>query len=144
VVHVLTEVLRSIHQSLRAGGCLLVIQPAPGNALIEVEIGGDVKFSHELEEPNFLRYLEATKVSIGNAVGEGLYVIEDEGTTPDEGLYHCSEYSSLDEWILDRKPFCEDWDAFHAMSATIRELVGREEHRILEYYREHTVLLRRC
>ena len=108
MVHVLGEVLRRTHRSLRAGGFLLVIQPTPANSLIELEIGGELKFSQELQMPNFLGYLKATEVSLAKAVGDGLYAIEVEATTPDEGQYHCSEYSSLDEWIEDWKPFCED------------------------------------
>jgi hypothetical protein len=143
VVHVLGEVLRKTHRSLRADGSVLVIQPTRANSLIKLEIGGQVRFSQELQMPNFLGYLEATELSLANAVAEGLFATELEATTPDEGQYHCSEYGSLEEWIEDWKPFCEDLDPFHAMSATIRNLVGREGHRVLEYYRQYEVLLRK-
>jgi len=143
VVHVLTKVLRRIHQSLRDKGSLLIIQPTPENSTIQLEVEGNTKFSEELKEPNFLRYLEATSASIGNIVSEGLFVIEDEAITPDEGSYHSREYDSLDEWVEDHKPFCEDLEAFNEMSVKIRSIAGKQEHRILEYWREDKVLLRR-
>jgi hypothetical protein len=143
VVHVLTKVLRKIHQSLRVKGSLLIIQPTSENSTIQLEVEGNTKFSEELKEPNFLRYLEATSASIGNIVSEGLFVIEDEAITPDEGSYHSREYESLDEWVEDHKPFCEDLEAFNAMSVKIRNIAGKQQHRILEYWREDKVLLRR-
>ncbi len=143
MVHVLTEVLRKIHQSLRIKGSLLIIQPAPENSTIQLEVEGNAKFSEELKEPNFLRGLEATRTSINNIVGEGLFVIEDEAITPDKGFFHCREYNSLDEWSEDHKPFCKDLETFNAMSVKIGIIAGRQEHRILEYWREDKVLLRR-
>ena len=143
MVHVLTEVLLKIHRSLKVNGSLLIIQPTPENSTIQLKVEGNITFSEELEEPNFYRYLEATSASINNLVGEGLFVIEDEAITPDEGCYHCSEYDSLDEWVEDHKPFCRDFEAFNAMSVKIGNIAGKQEHRILEYWREDKVLLRR-
>ena len=143
MVHVLTDVLRKVHKSLRTDGSLLIIQPAPVNMIIELEVEGSVEFCEELEEPNFDEYLEATKVSIHNVLAEQLFVIEHEATTPDEGLYHCNEYDSLDEWIEDHRPSCVDLEAFDEMSARIRDLASGRDHRILKYWREYTVLLRK-
>lgn len=143
MVHVLTGVLRKVHKSLRTDGSLLIIQPAPVNTIIELKIEGNVEFSEELKEPKFHKYLEATRVSIHNVLAEQLFVIEHKTTTPDEGFYHCDEYDSLDEWIKDRKPFCEDLEAFDEMSVRIRNLASGRDHRILEYWREYKVLLRK-
>ena len=143
MVHVLTNVLRKVHESLRADGFLLIIQPAPVNTIVQLEVEGDIELVEELEESNFHKYLEATRVSICNVLVEQLFVAENEATTPDEGSYHCDEYNSLDEWIEHHKPFCEDLEAFDAMSVRIRDLASGMEHRILEYWREYKILLRK-
>ena len=143
MVHVLTDVLRKVHKSLRTDGSLLIIQPAPVNAIIELAIKGNVEFSEELKEPNFDKYLEATRISIHNVLTEQLFVIEHEATTPDEGLYHCNEYNSLDEWIEAHRPSCEDLEAFDEMSAKIRNLARGRDHRISKYWREYKILLRK-
>lgn len=141
MVHVLTNVLRKVHKSLRTSGSLLIVQPAPVNAIIELEIAGNIEFSETLQEPNFNKYLEFTKVSIHIVLIEQLFVIKQETITPDEGLYHCRGYQSLDEWIEDHKPFCEDLEIFDEISAKIKQLAKGREHRILEYWREHKILL---
>lgn len=142
-MHVLTDVLRRVHKSLRTDGLLLIVQPAPVNAIIQMEIEGSIEIE-ELEEPNFLRYLEATDFSIRNVLAERLFVVEDEATTPDKGLYHCNEYDSLDEWVKDRTAFCEDRETFDALSTKMQSLASGREHRIFEYWREHEILLRKC
>jgi hypothetical protein len=143
VVHVLTDVLRRVHRSLGTDGLLLVIQPAPVNAIIQMEIGGCIEFNEEFEEPNFLRYLEATHVAIRNVLSEQLFAVENEATTPHEGLYHCNEYDSIDEWVEDHTPFCVDGVAFAALSMKMRSLASVREYRIFEYWKEYKVLLRK-
>ena len=143
MVHVLNNVLRKVHQSLRAHGCALVVQPAPVDPIMELEIGGKIAYRGELKKPNFRRYLSATAVSIRNIVDEHLFVIEAEATTPDRLFYHADEYDSVDEWIADRRPLCEDLEAFDAITATMRDVAGRREHRVVHYSREYKVLLRK-
>ncbi|MFB0546211.1 MAG: hypothetical protein ACETWB_04820 [Anaerolineae bacterium] len=108
-----------------------------------MEIEGSIEFSEEFEEPNFLRYLEATDISIRNVLAERLFVIEDEATTPDDDSYRCNEYGSLDEWVENHAPSCEDLEAFDALSARMRSLASGKEHRVFEYWREYKVLLRK-
>ena len=135
--------LCKVREALRTNGSVLIIQPAPVNTIIEVKIEGNIEFSEELMEPNFHQYLAATRASINNVVGKQLFVVEDEATTPDEGFYLCNEYGSLDEWIEDHKPSCEDMAALEAMSANIRNITSGREHRILKLWREYKVLLRK-
>ena len=136
MVHVLKEVLRKIHGSLKASGFLLIVQPAPVKTIIQLEIDGKIEFNEEFEEPNFCQYLKATSVAVINVVEEKLFTKENEAIIP-----ACNEYDSIDEWVEDHKPFCEDLDAFVAMSAKIRDMANGRAHRVLEYWREYQVLL---
>ena len=141
MVHVLTSVLRRVHRSLRTNGSLLIVQPARENTIVQLVVGGNVEFCEELEEPNFDKYLEATGLSIRSVLAERLFVLEAEATTPDEDLYHCRDYDSLDDWVEDHRPFCEDLEAFDGVSARIRNLVRGREHRIRKLWREDKILL---
>ena len=143
MVHVLTDVLRKVHKSLKTNGHLLIIQPAAVNAIIQLEIAGNVEFSEELQEPNFNKHLEFTRDSIRNVLAEQLFVIDQEAITPDEGFYHCREYQSLDEWVEDHRPFCRDLEEFDQISARIKNLVRGREHRILEYWRGYKIRLQK-
>ena len=140
MVHVpdLDAVLRKVWRALRSDGLLLIIQPAPANTITQLEVEGKIEFVDELEEPNFSAYLEANRVSICNALADHLFTTEAEITTLEESLYN-----SVDEWIEDHRPFCKDLDAFDAMSVQIQSLVRRREHRILEYWEEYRILLRK-
>jgi hypothetical protein len=142
VVHVLTNVLRKVHQSLRKGGSLLIIQPAPMDVIIELEIAGKIKLSEAFHEPNFRKILGFTDEAIHNALTEQLFVIVQEATSPDERLHH-AEYRSLDEWIEDHKPLCDDLEELDKLSAKLRESVKGKDHRIIEYWKETTLLLRK-
>jgi hypothetical protein len=109
-----------------------------------MEIGSSIDLEEEFEEPNFLRYLKATDIAICDALSEGLFAVENEATTPDEGFYHRNEYDSVDEWAEDHAPFCEDREAFAALVAKMRNLASGKEHRVSEYWKEHKILLRKC
>lgn len=143
MVHVLNGVLCKVHQSLRANGCVLVVQPALVNPIVELEIGGDIEFRQELKKPIFRRYLEATAVSLRHVIDDRLFVMEHEATTPDGLAYHPDEYDSLDEWINDRRPLCEDLEAFDATTASMRDVARGRDHRIVYYSKEYKALLRR-
>ena len=143
MVHVLTSVLKKVHRALRAGGGVLIIQPAPLASIVAVEVAGVAEFCEEFEGPNFRRYLVANGEAIRRAVDEGFFAIDTEGTTPGEGLYHCRSYDSVDEWIADHQSFCEDVEEVEAMSDRIHDVVGPRTHRVLEYYREYRALLRK-
>ena len=143
MVHVLDGVLCKVHQSLRANGCVLVVQPAPVNPIVELEIGGDIEYRQELKKPDFHQYLKATAVSIRHVIDQHLFVMEHEATTPDGLAYHPDEYDSLDEWIDDRRPLCEDLAAFDALTARMREVARGRVHRIVHYSKEYKVLLRK-
>ena len=143
MVHVLNNVLIKVHQSLRAHGCVLIVQPAPADPIVQLEIWGKIEYRGELKKPNFRRYLRATAVAIRNVVDEHLFVIEAEATTPDRLFYHAEEYDSLDEWVEDRRPLCEDLEAFDAITATMRDVARGRAHRVIHYSREYKVLLRK-
>ena len=143
MVHVLTEVLLKVRKSLRDNGILLIIQPSQENSRIDVEIDANVKFSEDVYEPNFQKILSATRLSILNVVEQGLFRSECEAITPVDGSYHCNEFDSVHECVEDRKPFCEDLATFTAMSEKIQSLVEGKAHRVFEYWREYSVLLRK-
>jgi hypothetical protein len=130
------DVLRRVHESLRIDGLLLVMQPAPANATIQMEIENSSGFKEEFKEPNFLRYLKATDVAIRSVLGERLFAVENEATTPQR-----NEYASIDEWVEDRTSFCEDQEAFAALQAEMRSLASGREHRVFEYWKEYEILL---
>jgi hypothetical protein len=111
---------------------------------MELEVGGEVAYRGELKKPNFRRYLRATAVAIGNVVDEGLFVVEAEATTPERLFYHAEEYDSIAAWIEDRRPLCEDVEAFDALAARMREVAGGREHKVTHYSREYKVLLRKA
>ncbi len=142
MVHVLTEALGKAHQSLRKGGALLITQPAPMDSIIELEIAGKIELSEAFHEVNFRRYLELTEAAIHNALSSQLFIIEVEAITPDEGFHH-KEYPSLDEWIADYKPLCEDLEELRELSARIRNWVGGKDHRIIDNWKESRLLLRK-
>jgi hypothetical protein len=132
-----------VHQSLRANGCVLVVQPAPVNSIVELQIGGDIEFRQELKKPIFRRYQEATAVSLRHIIDEHLFVMEHEATTPVGLAYHPDEYDSLDEWIDDRRPLSEDLQEFDAITASMQEVAKGREHRVVYYSREYKALLRK-
>jgi hypothetical protein len=131
-----------VYQSLRANGCVLVVQPALANPIVELEIGGDIEFRQELKKLNFQRYLKATALSIRTVIDEHLFVMESEATTPDGLAYHPDEYDSVDEWIDDRRPLSEDLHEFDAITASMREVARGRDHRIVYYSKEYKALLR--
>ena len=139
----MTEVLRKVGKSLRTDGSVLIIQPSPVNPIVEVMVDGFVEFREVTNEQNFRRYLRATADAIQKTVGERYFEIVCEATIPEVDSYHCKEYDTLDEWVEDRISFCEDIEAFSAMSERIRNLVGGRAHRVSEYWREYKVLLRK-
>ena len=139
----MTEVLQKVGKSLRTNGTVLIIQPSQENPIVEVMVDGFVEFREVTNEQNFRRYLRATAEAIQKTVGERYFGIVCEATIPEGDSYHCNEYDTLDEWVEDRISFCEDIEAFSAMSERIRNLVGGRSHRISEYWREYKVLLRK-
>jgi hypothetical protein len=132
-----------VHKGLRAEGLLLIVQPAPVDPIIHLEIGGRIEVDEELNEPNFNRYLEATEVSIHNVISEHLFVLEDEATIPEEDLFHTVEYDSIDEWVDDCRLTCEDLMPFDTLVARMRDVAGRRKHKVIRYWKEHRVLLRK-
>lgn len=137
------EVLRKVGKSLRNEGKVLIIQPAIENPIVEAEIDGRVVFREVTNEQNFRFYLRATVTAIHQTVEEGTFDIVSEATTPDGNSYLCNEYGSVEEWEEDRLTYCEDIEAFTAMSEKIQALVHGHNHRVLEYWKEYKVLLRK-
>ena len=138
MVHVLENVLRKVGKSLRPNGTLLLIQPARENSIIKIEVDGKVKFSEESDEPNFLKYLDATTQSISTVTHGGVYRLESEETTP-----MCDEYDTVNKWIKKYKIFCEDLEWFEIFSEKIRDLVKGYEHKIFVHWKERKILLRK-
>ncbi len=66
--------LRLLHRSLVPGGVLLDLQPAAADSLVLA--GGQP--AGWLDERDFQRDLAATAEGLGQAVAEGLFVLEDE------------------------------------------------------------------
>ncbi|MFC1997792.1 hypothetical protein ACFLXI_09370 [Chloroflexota bacterium] len=143
MVHVLSEVLRKVGNSLRKDGKVLIIQPALENPTVEVEMDGRVEFREVTNEQNFRRYLRATVEAIHQSVGEGLFAIAYEDTYPEGNNYHCKEYESLRECEVDRLSFCEDLETFKSMSDRIQKIVKGRKHRVFEYWKEYNVILRK-
>jgi len=139
----LKEVLRKVAESLRDEGNVLIIQPAIENPFVEVEIEGEVVFREVTNEQNFRSILRATVDAIHQSVGEGIFDLVCETTIPGGNSYHCNEYGSVKEWEEDRMEYCEDLEAFTVMSARIQALVRGQNHRVLEYWKEYKVLLRK-
>jgi hypothetical protein len=142
VVHVLTEVLSKVHKSLRKGGLLLITQPAPMDSMVELEIAGKIKLREAFHEDNFRKILGFTREAIYNAVTAQLFVIEQEAITPDVG-FHQNEYRSLDEWIEDYEPLCEDLEELHELAAKLSKATKGKDHRIIENWKESKLLLRK-
>jgi hypothetical protein len=132
-----------VNKSLRDNSILLILQPAQENSIVQVETDIGIEFSEELIEPNFQRYLNATREAIFNVVMKGLFEIECEATTPEEGTYHCNEYDSIDEWKEDEQIFSADLAELNAMHDRIQKLIDGRKHRILIFWREYKVLLRK-
>jgi hypothetical protein len=121
----------------------LIFEPIQENPIIEVQINGNVEFTEETDEQNFRRYLRANVEAIHQSVRDGFFEIIKETTIPGENNYLCNEYNSLNEWKEDRLSFCEDLESFTAMSARIRRIVEGRAHRVIEYWREYQVILRK-
>ena len=143
MVHVVTAVLRKVGRSLSANGAVLIIQPAQEDPIVTVEIEGKVEFREVTNEQNFRRYLHAGVEAIHRSVDEGLFAIKYEAVIPIGNSYHVKQYDSRDEWEADRLSFCEDFEAFSAMSGRIQKLVGGRKHKVFEYWKEYKVLLRK-
>ncbi len=143
MVHILIHVLCKVHKSLRADGLVLIAQPAPTNAIISLEIEGKIEFREELDEPNFGQYLKATKDAIHNIVSEHLFALEADATIPDAELFNAKEYDSIDEWVEDRRPFCEDPMTFDALGARMRDAARGREHKVIRNWKDHRTLLRK-
>lgn len=139
----MTEVLQKVGRSLRVNGAVLIIQPAQEHPIVAVEIDGKVEFREVTNEQIFRSYLQAGVEAIHRSVGEGLFEIEAEAIIPKGNSYHVNQYDSRDEWEEDRLSFCKDLETFSAMSGRIRKLVGGRKHRVLEYWKEYKVLLRK-
>jgi hypothetical protein len=122
---------------------VLVIQPAINDPIVKVEIDGQVVFSEETDEKNFRRYLHATEKAIHQSVRDGLFEIDKNIIIPKGDSYHCNEYQSRKEWEEDRLTFCEDWEALTTISEKIKKIVKGRTHKVLEYWKEHQVLLRK-
>jgi len=139
----LKEVLRKVGKSLREEGNVLIIQPAIENPIVEVEVDGKVVFREVTNEQNFRFYLRATEEAIHQTVEEGIFSVGGEAIMPAGNSYHCKEFGSVKEWEEDRLTYCEDIEAFTAMTEKIRARVGSQNHKVFEYWKEYKVLLRK-
>ena len=131
-----------MYKSIRDNAILLILQPAQENSIVQDATDIGIKFSEELVEPYFQNYLSATREAIQNAVMEGLFEIESEAKTPEEGSYHCDEYSSISEWKEDLQPFCEDLQELNTMSERIQKIIDGRNHRISISWKQYIVLFR--
>ena len=120
----------------------MITQPAQTDSMVELEIDGKIELSEAFHQPNFRKYLESTKEAIHKALSEHLFVIEQEANTPDEGFYH-GEYRSLDEWIEDYEPLCDDLEELNELSAKLRKAARGKDHRIIDKWKESRLLLRK-
>ncbi len=140
MVDVLTKVLSKVVTSLRTNGSLLLIQPISSNKIIEVEIDNHIIFKGELMEPYFLEYLKATKEVLNKAIQYRLLEKKFELITPEED-YFCDEFDSVKQWEECATVFCDDLATLNEMLKRVQKLVAGNKHRILEYWREETLLL---
>ena len=138
----MTEVLRKVHKSLRSSGYLLITQPAPVDAVIELEIDGKIVQSEAFHEVKFREYLECTGNALQGTLAERLFVVELEEITPKEG-FHSSEYRSVDEWVADYTDLCDDLEELNELAAKLREAARGRDHRIIDKWRESWLLLRK-
>ena len=144
MVHVLRDVLKKIHETLRDHGVVLILQPAMGNAIVELIVDGVVKLNEELQEPNFKRFLRATKSAIEVAVAEELFAVEGEVIVPaDENYSLVDEYESIDKWFFDHEPFCEDWGEMKQLADKLHTVTNGKPHLVRCYWRENRMLLRK-
>lgn len=142
MVDVLTRVLSKVIASLRVNGTLLLIQPISSNKIIEVEIDNHIVFREELKEPCFLEYLKATMEVVNNAIKDRLLEKKFELVTPEDD-YFCDGYDSVQQWEKDATDCCDDLTTFNEMLKRVQKLIAGRKHRILEYWREETLLLRK-
>ena len=143
MVHVLSGVLQKIWGSLRNQGKVLIFEPARENPIIEVHINGNIAYRVETNEPNFRSYLHANVEAIHRSVDEGIFEIQSEKIVPERNSYLSNEYASLSEWQADRLSFCEDIETFTELSERIRKVIGSRGHRVIEFWREYQVILRK-
>lgn len=144
MVHVLIDVLRKVQRALRPGGYLLLTQPANEITQVEVTVEGATLFRGALVEPNFGRALATTKTALAYTVQEQRF------TTPITALvppgnddYLRDEWPSVDVWEVQTQALSIDLEPLTALAAQIRTVVGQQPHRLIEWYKEEHLLLRR-
>jgi hypothetical protein len=143
VVHVLTNVLRKLHRSLRSGGAVLVVQPTRLPATVQLQIDGRVVCSEVMKEPNFGRYLAATHLAIQDSLQRHLFVLEDEAVTPAGPGVWCDRFASINDWLQAYQDYCEDKDELTRVLRSCRAAAASHSHTVLVYRREYRLRLRK-
>lgn len=135
--------LNNVHQSLRDDGLLLIFQPEAEGQYVEVLIDDRVVFREQQKQPDFTRFVGATKSAIDHVLQEGLFARTNELLLPDQ-----HSYESVDAWVenegLEDPLTPDDNREVETMAARIRDLVKAREHSVLVTCEEYTVLLHKC
>lgn len=121
---------------------MIIIQPHPSPASINVEIDGNLILSEELEEPNFREVLLTARKVINSVTKDGLYQLERQIIIPtEEGCFHYINYESIDDWLDDHLPFSVDQAVLKSFAERVRAIVKSSRYTVTEYFREEITIL---
>ena len=148
MVHVLSNLLHTVHQSLRSDGLLMLFQPDAAYKVVELTVAEltvdeSVLLKEEIEESNFMEYLLATHTVIQEVQSAGLFVKEKEMTVPVDGTYNYHDFGTIDMWEKDYGWLTDDPDALMVFADRMRKLANGREHHVRSYSRDYEVLLRK-
>lgn len=131
-----------MHRALRAGGLLLIFQPARAGKYMEVQIGDEPRFRDQAADLEFGHTLEVTREAMTAVVEGGLFAVAEEMITPGRDAY-----DSLDDWLGDRDlddPMASDATKETARLVTrLRRRIRESDHKIWALRQEYSVLMRR-
>ena len=97
MVHILSEVLKKSHRSLKPGGLLYSSQPSEQKTRVAVKTDGELVYFLDLEESYFRHFLVLCRSALRRVVDAGLFVVEADVTWPSQ-----TNFQSVNRWLEDR------------------------------------------
>ncbi len=138
MVHILSNVLKRVHRSLKTGGLLYSSQPGDRKTLIEVHYQDAVAFSEPLAESYFRYFLDVTRQTLMSGVASGLFTVESETT-------HSSytEFPSVAAWNADRTAQADDAVELNDMADRLEKLFPDGIDSLRQHREDWYLLLRK-
>ena len=136
------NVLKKVHRALGTGGRLIVTQPYPSPAKVQIVVDGRTVMQDTLREPNYRKIIVSARKAIARVVDAGLYREELHLIKPpeDDHPLHMS-FDSIDEWLDAYWKYSVDRSVRTDFAARAKRCVRSQRYSVVEFYRQEVTIL---